>query len=115
MALFTRTKKEVPHVAAPRISIALDVSHVLREPRITEKGTAASGMSVYVFNVAPHATKREIKIAVERYYKVVPRTVRVVSIRPKQVRNVRSGKSGVKRGGKKAYVYLKKGETITIA
>ena len=29
--------------------------------------------------------------------------------------DARTGKSGVKRGGKKAYVYLKKGDTISIA
>ena len=118
MSLFSRTKKKettvaaVPIERAPQIS---DVAHILKSPRITEKATFASSMSIYVFDVAPNATKQQIKAAVERVYKVRPRKVRVVSIPVKRVRNMRTGQRGTKAGGKKAYVYLTKGESITLA
>jgi len=135
MALFSRkTKKDLPAVPthagqagetkaeAPKETKAVsapatkaDLSHVLQAPRITEKATMYAGSSVYVFDVATSANKKQIASAVQAIYNVKPRQVRIVNIRSKIVRNMRTGKSGVKQGGKKAYVYLKKGETITIS
>jgi len=57
---------------------------------------------------------RQIIEAVRELYKVTPRMVRVVTIPAKLKRNARTGKPGVKHGGKKAYVFLKKGDTIAI-
>lgn len=74
-----------------------------------------SGAGVYTFDVAQHATKRAISQAVALIYKVTPRKIRVVQVPSKTRRSMRSGKTGVASGGKKAYVYLKKGETLTIA
>ncbi|OGG54267.1 50S ribosomal protein L23 [Candidatus Kaiserbacteria bacterium RIFCSPLOWO2_12_FULL_53_8] len=90
-----------------------DLSHILRHTRITEKATMHSADGVYTFDIAPSATKRDVMQAVRALYKVTPRHVAVVSIPTKTKRNARTGKSGVRGGGKKAYVYLKKGETIT--
>jgi ribosomal protein L23 len=64
--------------------------------------------------VSPRANKREIAQAVASVYGVTPAGVRVVPIPSKAIRNARTGKSGVKPGGKKAYVYLKAGDTITL-
>ncbi len=122
MALFSRTKKTGDEkVVAKNAKTAQaptrkqDLSHVLLGPRITEKATFASGVGAYVFNVATSANKKQIASAVKATYDVTPHAVRIVNIRPKMVRNMRTGKRGVKQGGKKAYVYLKKGETITMA
>lgn len=118
MALFSRTKKANEKAALPKAKSparAQNRSHVLLSPRITEKATFATGMSAYVFDVATSANKKAIASAVKAAYDVTPRAVRIVNIRPKMVRNMRTGKRGVKQGGKKAYVYLKKGETITIS
>jgi len=93
---------------------ARGLAHVLRHARITEKATMHSADSVYTFDIAENATKRDVMQAVRALYKVSPRMVRVVTIPTKVRRNMRTGKRGVKHGGKKAYVYLKKGETITI-
>ncbi len=121
MALFSRKKKEdkkevaaAPAAATTSGNFGANVSHILLAPRITEKATMSTGMGVYVFDVVPTASKQQIKSAVERAYKVRPRMVRVVTIPTKNVRNMRTGQSGVQQGGKKAYIYLKKGETITI-
>ena len=90
-------------------------SHVLQHARITEKASMANADSVYVFNVAANATKRDIIRAVHALYKVMPSKVAILKVPAKKVRHMRSGHEGVKSGGKKAYVYLKKGETLTIS
>lgn len=118
MALFSRKQKKETEkkVVETTPVMSRDVrAEVLRRPRITEKATFASGMSVYVFDVMRNVSKKQIAQAVEQYYKVRPRKVRVVTIPAKNVRNMRTGQRGVTQGGKKAYVYLKKGETITIS
>lgn len=121
MALFSRKKntEKTPEVVASATQTAAlgthSVASVLRNPRITEKGTMAGEQSAYLFDVASNATKRSITEAVAYVYKVTPRMVRVVTIHPKRKRNTRTGRIGIQKGGKKAYVYLKKGETITIA
>ena len=107
-------KKGSTASSAPDISNIHVASHVLRNPRITEKGTMHAEQSTYLFDVAPNATKHEIAQAIRAVYKVMPRMIRVVTIPAKRKQNQRTGKGGVSQGGKKAYVYLKKGETITI-
>lgn len=108
-------KKEVPSApSSPASFMSRSLSHILKHARITEKATMHSAESVYTFDIAEEATKRDVIQAVRALYKVTPRMVRVVSIPTKVRRNMRTGKRGMKRGGKKAYVYLKKGETITL-
>ena len=115
MALFSRSKKTETDVALPASRGVAGVEHVLRNPRITEKATDVTAHSVYVFDIDDAANKKLVSAAVRSVYNVTPRKVAIVNIKPKHVRNMRTGKRGMKRGGKKAYVYLKKGETITIA
>lgn len=117
MALFSRSKKQVaePARAPSTVVSSADLSHVLVNPRITEKATMGTASGIYVFDVSRVASKQDIKKAVERYYKVRPRLVRVVTIPVKTTRNARTNHRGMKGGGRKAYVYLNKGETITIA
>ncbi len=122
MALFSK-KKESDKAASPAktetkkvVSNSVrDLTPVLRHARITEKATVAQSNNVYVFDVGVAAGKRDIMQAVKSLYGVTPRKVAVVSIRRKNVRNARTGRTGVKGGGKKAYVYLKKGDSITLA
>lgn len=118
MALFgnKKTKKEGAEVAPVAVEAgARDLSHILSHARITEKATMHADRNVYTFDVDTSSTKRDIIRAVQALYKVTPRAVRVVTVRTKKVRHAKTGKMGVKGGGKKAYVYLKKGDTITIA
>ena len=90
-------------------------AHILLHARITEKATMHSMESVYVFDVARRATKRDIVMAIRDIYNVTPRMVRIAAIPTKTARNARTGVTGIKRGGKKAYVYLQKGETIIVS
>jgi large subunit ribosomal protein L23 len=122
MALFSRkTKKEEAKtdtsvaVAAAVPQMKGDYAFVLRAPRITEKASMAMEGFVYVFDVSPDANKKQIMSAMQAVYKVKPRKVAIVNTKPKSTRNMRTGKKGMKGGFKKAYVYLNKGETITIA
>jgi large subunit ribosomal protein L23 len=87
---------------------------ILLSPRITEKGAYVSANGAYVFNVAPRANKKEIADAVASLYKVTPRKVAVVAVPRKAVKTRGTNRTGKTVGGKKAYVYLKKGETIEL-
>ncbi len=112
----TETKQD-PMPVAPSNTVSSanrNLSFVLKHARITEKATMHTALSVYTFDIAEGATKRDVMQAVRALYGVAARMVRIVTIPTKMRRNARTGKRGIKRGGKKAYVYLKKGETITI-
>jgi large subunit ribosomal protein L23 len=85
---------------------------VIMKPRVTEKSTQVAEGNVYTFNIAPNATKIEVKDAIKAMYKVTPMKVNVVKI--KQRRVVVRGKRGLQAGGRKAYVYLKKGDKIEL-
>jgi large subunit ribosomal protein L23 len=101
-------------VQEKQAALPTNVSAVLLRPRITEKATDASARGVYVFDVSLRSTKQQIREAVHSVYKVTPKKIRIVKKPVKNVRNPRTGVSGVKGGGKKAYVYLKEGETISV-
>jgi large subunit ribosomal protein L23 len=91
----------------------IKAASVLLRPRITEKAAiSADRAGVYVFEVTPTATKKAILASVKAVYKVTPVRIHTTRIAPKAV-FVR-GKRGVKKGGKKAYVYLKKGDKIEL-
>ena len=92
-----------------------DIPSVLKHPRVTEKATLQSEKGVYVFDVAPRATKADVAEAVKSLYKVTPRKINMVKVPTKKVRmRGQQNKYGSKSGGKKAYVYVKKGDTINI-
>jgi large subunit ribosomal protein L23 len=92
-----------------------DYAHILKHGRVTEKATMHQGQNIYTFDVESNATKRDIMRAVQALYKVKPVKVAVVRVPEKKVRSMRTGKVGIKRGSKKAYVYVKEGESITIS
>ena len=87
---------------------------ILLSPRVTEKGAYLSELGCYVFNVAQNANKIEIAQAVKSIYKVTPRKVAIVAIPTKSVQTRGTNRRGTSGGGKKAYVFLKKGETIEL-
>ncbi len=103
----TKTKKNTKDKV---VEAKIVKNSILLSPRITEKSALASEHGAYTFNVAPHATKAEIKKAVKAQYSVMPIKVSVTQITDKVV--MRRGVLGTKSGGKKAVVYLKKGDKI---
>ncbi|MCX6819996.1 MAG: 50S ribosomal protein L23 [Candidatus Adlerbacteria bacterium] len=87
---------------------------ILLSPRITEKGAYLSDQDAYVFNVARTANKHEVAAAVFELFKVKPRMVRMLATPRKQVMTRGTNRTGMTAGGKKAYVFLKKGDKIEI-
>jgi large subunit ribosomal protein L23 len=84
---------------------------VIRRPLITEKGLQVKETeSTLVFDVAPDATKTEVKQAVEALFKVKVENVRTANVLGKERR--RGKFSGYKPDWKKAYVRLKEGEKL---
>lgn len=99
-------KKEVStEVKAP-------VQSVIIGPRVTEKAAYATERNVYVFNVTMKANKIQIFDAVKAQYNVTPVKVAIVVSKPKAT--TFQGRPGKQSGFKKAYVTLKKGDTIEI-
>lgn len=85
---------------------------VLVKPRITEKASNLAVLRQYVFQVAPTATKEQVKIAVQKLYKVNVEKVGIVNIPRKKTR---LGKTlGWKKGFKKAIVKVKEGQHIEV-
>ncbi|HMO79021.1 MAG TPA: 50S ribosomal protein L23 [Candidatus Paceibacterota bacterium] len=114
----SKDKKEVkisePAQKESKIPLAFDVTKIIKNPRVSEKGAVvAEDANAYVFDVYKNANKNQIKLAIEKIYKVVPVKINITKIQSKKVR-VRgtNKKTGIKSGGKKAFVYLKKGEKI---
>ncbi len=83
---------------------------IIKNPRITEKASFHAEQNVYTFDVTENANKTEIKKAIFSLYKVHPVKVNILRVQDKQVMS--KGKKGVKSGGKKALVYLKKEDKI---
>jgi large subunit ribosomal protein L23 len=122
MALFGKkkeTKKESKEVVEKvDVSTALptdfNISSVIIRPRITEKTVGKSEQNVYTFVVKQNATKFQIRDAVKALYNVTP--VRVNTVTKKPAERMVGSRNRTKHvvGMKKAYVYLKKGDTINL-
>ena len=84
---------------------------VIRRPLITEKGLGVKEtQNTLVFEVAPKATKTEVKHAVEVLFKVKVDSIRTSTVAGKERR--RGKYAGYRRDWKKAYVRLKAGEKM---
>lgn len=104
--------KKAPVKAVSSRQAGRQAFRVLRRPLITEKSAALASDSVYVFEVTPSCGKIEVKHAIKELYGVIPRRVNIVAVSGKRVRFGK--RHGVRRDWKKAFVYLKKGDTIDV-
>jgi large subunit ribosomal protein L23 len=86
---------------------------VIVSPVITEKATTASEHNQVIFRVAPHATKPQIKEAVEKLFDVKVKRVNTL-IRKGKIRNFR-GMRGQLSDVKRAVVTLEEGHSIDVA
>ena len=86
------------------------IKNPIKRPKITEKASLLAERNVYTFDITSGANKQEIKKAIFTLYKVKPVKVNVLSIPRKNI--VMKGKPGVRGGGRKALVYLKKGDKL---
>lgn len=92
-----------------------DLRHydVIVSPVITEKSTFASENNQVVFNVAPSATKTDIKAAIEALFGVKVTAVNTM-VRKGKVKRFR-GRPGRQSDVKKAIVTLAEGQSIDVA
>ena len=91
----------------------LDLAYVLLRPHVTEKASDLSDKGVYAFEINKRANKMHVMMAVERLYKVRPIKVAVINEPTKYSKSPKTNRVVVKKaGGKKAMVFLKKGDKI---
>lgn len=122
MALFGKKKDTAKESAKEEVTV--DVSQaqstdynldaVIIAPRITEKTVMQGEHNVYTFNVRRDATKFQVRDAVAALYKVTPVKVNIVNKKPAQRMVGSRGRAKHVKGMKKAYVYLKKGDSINL-
>ncbi len=122
MAIFSR-KEEKTEAKAEKAVVAeavkalptdRDLASVIVKPRITEKAVTQHGDNVYTFIVRRDATKYDVKDAVKALYNVTPVKVNIVNKTPRQFMSRSKGRKISEKGMKKAYVYLKKGDSISL-
>ena len=101
-----------PKVYLQKAILPKDEFGILTKPHITEKSAIGMDNNIYTFEIARDATKPEIKKAIKTLYKVEPTKIRIVQI-PGKTKN-RGQKVGRTVARKKAYVFLKKGDSINI-
>lgn len=87
-----------------------EVDALLRAVHLSEKASRGESQGSYVFRVARNATKLDVAAAVARKFKVDVAKVRTSQVEGKRKRvGVRTGQTS---NYKKAYVSLKKGQSI---
>jgi large subunit ribosomal protein L23 len=85
---------------------------IILSPAVTEKGTLISAANQVVFNVAPAATKPEIKAAIEGLFNVKVKSVNTLVRKGKQ--RVFRGRRALLADPKKAYVTLAEGQHLDV-
>lgn len=126
MALFSRTKEkkteekgsEAVVVATPGVSNSLptdyDLAGVIVRPHVTEKAVGMGERNVYTFIVRPEATKFLVRDAIKSLFNVTPVKINIVNKTPRQYKSKTKGRRLTEKGVKKAYVYLKDGDSINL-
>lgn len=118
MALFGKKKEAKKETAVVSTSTARttdrNLSVVLIKPHFTEKSVNMGEQNVYTFEVKRDATKYEVRDAVKALFNVTPVKVNIVNKLPAHRRKGSTGRTVKVPGMKKAYVYLKKGDSINL-
>jgi large subunit ribosomal protein L23 len=118
MALFGKKKESNKETASTPVSAARatdrNLSAVLVKPHFTEKSVNMGERNVYTFEVMRDATKFQVRDAVKALFNVTPVKVNIVNKRPAHRTKGSTNRTVKVPGMKKAYVYLKKGDTINL-
>lgn len=116
MSIFSRknTTKKAEGTKVPSAIVSRDLSSVLRSPRVTEKAMKQSEKNVYTFEVSRSASKFDVRDAVKQFYGVTPVKINIVNKTPRQFKSRAKGRTMTAKGMKKAYVYLKEGDSISL-
>jgi len=107
-------KKTTVHTGPKGLVTDRNLDAIIINPRVTEKAVGMSEQNVYTFVVRRDATKFDVRDAIKALYSVTPVKVNIVNKAPaKRLQGSRNRMVHV-AGIKKAYVYLKKGDTINL-
>jgi ribosomal protein L23 len=117
MALFSSDTKKKTKKASPSEVKTVDtgaLSGVLSAPWFSEKALILNEKGVYVFQVPASSTKTQVLDAIETFYNVRPLKVRMVNL-PAKTKSLRTRRGiGTRARRHKAYVYMKKGDTLSL-
>ncbi len=115
MAIFG-TKKSTPPAAVREVKDAAGkLSDVLLAPWLSEKALIGTEKGVYAFHVPMTANKHDVALAIKKTYGVTARKVTMVNLPGKKVAMRTRRGTGTRADRRKAYVHLKKGDTIQFA
>jgi len=92
----------------------MDLRDVLIAPVVSEKSYSLLEDNVYTFQVAPDATKTQIKQAVESLFDVTVVKVNTLNRKGKRQRNRRTGVMTKRSDAKRAMVTLVDGDEIDL-
>lgn len=99
--------------ADKKVNIFAGMYDVIVSPVITEKSQLGVEFNKVTFNVAPWATKPQIKVAIETLFETKVEKVNVINNKGK-VKRFR-GVIGKRKDVKKAVITLAEGQTIDVA
>jgi|SaaInl8_120m_RNA_FD_contig_61_987546_length_1483_multi_2_in_0_out_0_2 large subunit ribosomal protein L23 len=85
---------------------------VLVSPSMTEKTSNIAGFNQYCFQVLSDANKLEIRMAIEKLFKVKVKSVNVLNRKGK--RKTRGNIRGMQKAIRRAYVTLQEGHAINL-
>ncbi|WP_343188169.1 50S ribosomal protein L23 [Buchnera aphidicola (Ceratoglyphina bambusae)] len=88
---------------------------IFRGLHVSEKSSMTSQKNnTFVIKVLKNSTKNEIKISVEKFFKVIVLNVNTLIVKGKRKNNKKGNvnKYSFKKNWKKAYVTLKKGHSL---
>lgn len=104
------TKKDEAVVA--KKAMPANLVDVLVKPLVTEKAAHLSSIGQYAFEVSRHATRVDVRNAIQAKYGVTAEAVNIQLVRGKWVRFGRS--SGQRQTWKKAIVILPAGKSMDV-
>ncbi len=87
---------------------------VLQKAILSEKAYRLMEKGIYTFFVAKAASKEDVKDMVQKMFSVSVKKVNVAMVGSKQKKITKTRKTVTVGGGKKAIVYLKAGQTISV-
>lgn len=96
------------------MSTPLIHQNTILKPVVTEKSYSLAALDKYVFQVAPSASKYQIKKAVEDLFKVNVLSINTVKHAARKIKSKKTGRHISIPAVKKAIVKIKKGQKIEI-
>ena len=92
----------------------MNTAFIIKRAILSEKAYAQMAKGIYAFKVDRQATKKEIASAIKKQFSVEVRKINIISQSPTKRKITGTRREVEVLGGKKAIVYLKAGQTISV-